>query len=113
MKGEKAVGSDLARQQHFAGWVGGPVAHGQDVDGQVDGAGGVHVLLVLLEGQHDVLGQLHVLEHALQLAGEAPATLCPQTHTSPSPRLQSVIDLWIYLLKAYSPVNRTGSPQGL
>ena len=73
-----AITAYLTGQQHFAGWVCGPVAHGEDVDRQVNAAWRVQVLLVLLEGQHNVLGQLHVLEHPFQLAGEPTSALCQQ-----------------------------------
>ena len=73
-----AITAYLTGQQHFTGWVRGPVAHGEDVDCQVNAAWRVQVLLVLLEGQHNILGQLHVLEHPFQLAGEPAPALCQQ-----------------------------------
>ena len=44
--------------------------HRQNVDGEIDGGGRIQGREVLLEIEHEVLRQFHVLEHALQFGGE-------------------------------------------
>ena len=76
------ISQHVGRDGHIHHWVGGPERHGENVHCQVDLVTFLGVLLppttaatevthVLLESHIDVPGQLHVLEHALQLAGEA------------------------------------------
>ena len=76
------ISQHVGRDGHVHHWVGRPERHRENVHCQVDLVTFLGVLLppttaatevthVLLESHIDVPGQLHVLEHALQLAGEA------------------------------------------